>query len=135
VLAASLLLMALIGGIAGTTFGLIRAQKARAAEAKRAEGERQAKLDAVAEREKAVVAQKAEAEQRAQAIVERDEAIAAESKSQAINEFLTEDLLTQAEPAHNAAEDHVTLLEVLDRAAAKEPGLSISRKANTSVFA
>jgi serine/threonine protein kinase len=40
-------------------------------------------------------------------------------KATAINEFLTADLLTQAEPAHTDAEDHVTLLEVLDRAAAK----------------
>jgi tRNA A-37 threonylcarbamoyl transferase component Bud32 len=38
-------------------------------------------------------------------------------QAKAINEFLTQDLLTQAEPANNAAEDHVTLLEVLDRAA------------------
>ena len=37
----------------------------------------------------------------------------------AINKFLTQDLLTQAEPANNAAEDHVDLLTVLDRAAAK----------------
>ena len=35
--------------------------------------------------------------------------------SRAINDFLTRDLLTQAEPANNAVEDHVTLLEVLDR--------------------
>jgi serine/threonine protein kinase len=40
-------------------------------------------------------------------------------KARAANDFLTEDLLTRAEPAYNAAEDHVTLLEVLDRAAAK----------------
>ena len=40
-------------------------------------------------------------------------------KARAINAFLSEDLLTQAEPAYNAAEDHVTLLEVLDRAAEK----------------
>jgi serine/threonine protein kinase len=41
------------------------------------------------------------------------------AKSRAVNDFLTEDLLTQAEPASNAAEDHVTLLEALDRAAGK----------------
>src|SRR5262249_24633947 len=44
---------------------------------------------------------------------------AARRQAKAINDFLTEDLLTQAEPAHTAAEDHVTLLEVLDRAAGK----------------
>src|SRR5262249_4315898 len=52
VVAASLLLLALLLGIAGTTFGLIRAERARAEEAKRAEGERLAKLEAEAEREK-----------------------------------------------------------------------------------
>ena len=40
-------------------------------------------------------------------------------KARAVNDFLTEDLLTQAEPANTAAEDHVSLLEVLDRAAGK----------------
>jgi eukaryotic-like serine/threonine-protein kinase len=61
-----------------------------------------------------------------QARAERDRALTAEAqtraeadKFKAINEFLTTDLLTQAEPANNAVEDHVTLLEVLDRAAAK----------------
>src|SRR5205823_3255157 len=43
-------------------------------------------------------------------------------KARAVNDFLTQDLLTQAEPAQSASEDHVTLLEVLDRAAAKVGG-------------
>jgi len=98
VIAASLVFLALLAGIAGTTVGLFRAE---------------------AQRRKAVAAEKAEAEQRAQAVVERDKAIASGSKSKAINEFLTQDLLTQAEPENNAAEDHVTLVEVLDRAAGK----------------
>lgn len=38
-------------------------------------------------------------------------------KVQAINSFLRNDLLSQAEPKKNAVEDRVTLLEVLDRAA------------------
>jgi tetratricopeptide (TPR) repeat protein len=119
VVAACLVLLALVGGIAGTTFGLIRAQKARAAEAKRAEGERLARLEAVEERGKAVVERdKALAAER-QSGIERDKALAAEAKTRTINEFLTQDLLTQAEPANTAAEDHVTLLEVLDRAADK----------------
>jgi serine/threonine protein kinase/tetratricopeptide (TPR) repeat protein len=65
---------------------------------------------------------RAEAQTRSQ----RDRALNAEAqaraeaeKAKAINAFLTEDLLTQAEPANTAAEDHVTLLEVLDRAASK----------------
>jgi hypothetical protein len=74
VLAASLLLLALIGGVAGTTFGLIRAEAARAVAEKLAEGERLAKLAALAAKEKAVTAEKAEAEQRARAVAERDRA-------------------------------------------------------------
>ena len=71
-------------------------------------------------------AQKAEAKQRGIADDQRDKAIASEikaraeaAKTQTINDFLTNDLLTQAEPANNAVEDKVTLLEVLDRAAEK----------------
>jgi tetratricopeptide (TPR) repeat protein len=41
------------------------------------------------------------------------------ARSALMNRFLTEDLLGQAEPANNAVENHVTLLEVLDRAAEK----------------
>jgi len=58
--AASLVLLALLAGITGTTFGLIRAEQqqrlaeqARAEEQQRAEGERQAKLDAEAKRAEA----------------------------------------------------------------------------------
>jgi len=46
VLAASLLLMALAGGIVGTAIGLVRAERARQAEEERAEGERRAKESA-----------------------------------------------------------------------------------------
>jgi serine/threonine protein kinase/tetratricopeptide (TPR) repeat protein len=49
----------------------------------------------------------------------RERARAEADKATAVNDFLTQDLLTQAEPENSAAEDHVTLLEVLDRAAAK----------------
>jgi eukaryotic-like serine/threonine-protein kinase len=112
VVAASLLLLALLAGIAGTTFGLIRADRARDAEAKRAEGERMAKQEAGIERDKAIAA-----EQKTR--IERDKAITAEAKTKLINEFLTQDLLTQAEPANSAFEDKVTLVEVLDRAAEK----------------
>ena len=40
-------------------------------------------------------------------------------KSRSISDFLAGDLLRQAEPALNSAEDHVSLLTVLDRAAGK----------------
>ena len=98
VIAASLVFLTLVGGIVGTSLGMASARRA----------------------------QKAEAEQRANADDQRDKAIASETKAreeaaktQTINDFLTNDLLTQAEPANNAVEDKVTLLEVLDRAAEK----------------
>ena len=98
VIAASLVFLTLVGGIIGTSLGMASARRA----------------------------QKAEARQRGIADDQRDKAIASETtareeaaKTQTINDFLTNDLLTQAEPANNAAEDKVTLLEVLDRAAEK----------------
>jgi eukaryotic-like serine/threonine-protein kinase len=105
VIAASFVFLALLGGIVGTTYGLFRAQTAQKAEAKQ-------RAVAVAERDKAIEAQR-------QTALERDKALAAEAKTKTINDFLTNDLLTQAEPANNAVEDKVTLREVLDRAAEK----------------
>jgi eukaryotic-like serine/threonine-protein kinase len=46
VVAAAIVLLTLVGGIVGTTLGLVRAEQARQAEAERAEEERQAKEDA-----------------------------------------------------------------------------------------
>ncbi len=119
VIAASLVLLTLLAGIVGTSWGMWQTNRARVAERERADGERRAKIDAQRARD-------AEAEQRAAALDQRDKAVAAETKAReeaakthTINEFLTQDLLTQAEPANNAVEDKVTLLEVLDRAAAK----------------
>ena len=47
VLAASLVLLALVAGIVGTTLGMLDAQAAQAREARRAEGERAAKDEAI----------------------------------------------------------------------------------------
>jgi tetratricopeptide (TPR) repeat protein len=65
----------------------------------------------------AALAQSEESRRRAESAekLARSEA----DKAKAINDFLTEDLLIQAEPANTAAEDHVSLLDVLDRAAGK----------------
>jgi eukaryotic-like serine/threonine-protein kinase len=93
-LAASVLL-AVVGGMAGI-FGV----------------QAMANANLRVQRDKAIEAER-------QTAIERDRAVAAEAKSRAINEYLTQDLLTQAEPDNNAPEDHVTLLTVLDRAAAK----------------
>ena len=52
-LAAAIVLLTLLGGIIGTSYGLIRAQQARRAETARAEGERQARQEAEAQRQRA----------------------------------------------------------------------------------
>jgi eukaryotic-like serine/threonine-protein kinase len=102
---------------------LVLATAVRAWQAVRAtraeQGAKNEAVRAAAEAQRAIRAEE-------QARAERDRAVNAEAqaraeadKSKAVNDFLTRDLLTQAEPANNAAEDHVTLLEVLDRAARK----------------
>jgi eukaryotic-like serine/threonine-protein kinase len=73
---------------------------------------RQAERRAFREAHRALEAEKVTA-------AERDRALAAEARSRAINEFLTHDLLQQAEPSYSAADQNVTLLEVLNRASAK----------------
>ena len=60
VVAVSLIAMVLVGGIAGTTWGMIEAVQAQRAEAARAEGERLAKLEAEAQETRAVAAASAE---------------------------------------------------------------------------
>ena len=85
----------------------------QAIRATRAEGA--AKTD----RNKAVAARISEAEQRKRAEEAEKSARADYDRAKAMNAFLIDDLLTQAEPRNNAVEDHVTLLEVLNRAADK----------------
>ena len=71
-------------------------------------------------------AKKATEDALAQSEVSRTQAVTAEAtarleaaKAKAVNEFLTQDILTQAEPANNDVQDKVTLLEVVERAAGK----------------
>jgi tetratricopeptide (TPR) repeat protein len=107
VIAASLVLVALLAGIAGTTWGLIEAKKqeqfaraetaakerARAAEAEKAEGERSARLKAVAATGKAIAAEKSESRMRAQA--EQNAAIAGMQATLALNTI--QDLILQVQ--------------------------------------
>jgi eukaryotic-like serine/threonine-protein kinase len=87
--AAGLLLLALLLGMAGTTWGLLRAMRAE----KQANDERDL---ALAEKERA-------SEQAANTL--------------AINDFLTEDLLGQADPDRNGRDEKITVEELLRRAA------------------
>jgi tetratricopeptide (TPR) repeat protein len=74
------------------------------------------------DRDAAVAARRAEGEARRRAEGAEAAARVEADKAREINRFLTRDLLSQAEPVANAAEDRVTLLEVLDRAAEKVGG-------------
>lgn len=99
VIAASLVVFALLAGMAGTTWGMLRAESAHAAE--------------TTERQRATEAEKL-------ALSERDSA-------KAVNAFLLEDLLQQAsaegqtEPGRYANPD-IKLLTVLDRASKRVEG-------------
>jgi tetratricopeptide (TPR) repeat protein len=102
-------------GIVVSTWQAVRAtvagQEARAAEVQALEDRnraRQAEAEARAQQQKTAAAEAAT----------RQEA----DKAKTVNQFLVEDLLTQAEPGQNAPVDRVTLLEVLDRAADKVGG-------------
>jgi cytochrome c-type biogenesis protein CcmH/NrfG len=109
----------LIAGVAVSSWQAYRATRAEGRALAAAAAERKAKNAEAEERRQAETA--AAAEKAARHRAETAEAAARRdlAKFEAINEFLTKDLLTQAEPANNAVEDKVTLLEVLDRAAEK----------------
>jgi eukaryotic-like serine/threonine-protein kinase len=121
VVAASLLLLALLLGIAGTTIGFIQAEKARDAAAKRERGERLAKQEAQQERDKAREAEQAERKTRESESEQRKYA-------QAIAEFVRDDFLAltsvEGQYRFGGATDQglskdTTLRQLLDRAAGK----------------
>jgi serine/threonine protein kinase len=119
VIAASLFLLALVAGTIGTTWGYLRAERARQAEAERAEGERRAKQEAQQERDKAIRAERAARE------YEHQRRMYAE----AIADFVREDFLSLADvedqPRSGGGWDGAGLnkdtkvRQVLDRAASR----------------
>jgi eukaryotic-like serine/threonine-protein kinase len=137
VLAAALVLLVLVGGIIGTTWGLVLAEQARRAEAERAEGERQARereaeQRALAEtrREEAEIQRRRAEEQKGLAERNEKEARRQQQVAEAVRTFLQRDLLRQADAAEQAnavrqlgggfeATENPTIKELLDRAAAE----------------
>ncbi|MEO6809372.1 MAG: tetratricopeptide repeat protein, partial [Isosphaeraceae bacterium] len=143
VIAASLVLFALLAGIAGTTWGLVEAKRqqklavaAQVAESERAEGERSAKLVAeakTAEAERAKVRAEAGEKLASDRLieVEAQKKIAVEETqiAQAVRDFLQNKLLAQADTTAQAdtllkagesssgAKWNPTIRELLDRAA------------------
>jgi tetratricopeptide (TPR) repeat protein len=93
----------LVAATASSTLLAIRARRAEAA----------ARL----ERDAAIAARRSESEARRRAEAAEEASRIETDKAREINHFLTKDLLSRAEPASSAAEDHVTLLDILDRAA------------------
>jgi serine/threonine protein kinase/tetratricopeptide (TPR) repeat protein len=130
VLAGAMVLLALLGGFVGTSWGLVRAEQARQDEAERAEGERLAK-QAAQQAEQLADRRRAEAESARQ-----DEAVAhgrAEQEkriAQATRDLLLLDLLRMTDPWHRAdtlrlrggppvAVENPTIKTLLDRAGAE----------------
>jgi serine/threonine protein kinase len=83
VIAASLVLLALVAGTIGTTWGFLRSERARMAEAERAQGERRAKFEALQERDRAIRAERAALEHEQQR----------RKYAEAIADFVREDFL------------------------------------------
>src|SRR5262249_41128320 len=79
----------------------------------------EAEAQALEDRNRARQAEEEAKEQQTMTAVAEAAARNEADKAKAINQFLVEDLLTQAEPGQNAPTDRVTLLEVMDRAALK----------------
>jgi serine/threonine protein kinase/lipopolysaccharide biosynthesis regulator YciM len=122
VLAVSIILLALIAGIVGTTFGLVQAVAAgqTEAEARRREGER-ADAEEVLKKEalkQAKLAEEARAnEERERRRAQQDQAISA-----AVRDFLQNDILRAADSRYQADRNFIpnpslTVREALDRAA------------------
>jgi hypothetical protein len=109
----------LVAGVAVSSWQAYRATRAEGRALSAAAAERRARNAEAEERHKAEAAAAAEKAARQRAETAEGDARRDLAKFEAMNEFLTKDLLTQAEPANNAVEDKVTLLEVLDRAAEK----------------
>lgn len=136
VVAASLVLFALLVGIAGTTFGLIRAEQQRSIAERAAEAERLAKLDAEEKRteaekqqRRAQAGEKLAGERLVQVEAEKKRAEDERSIAVAVKDFLQGKLLGQADVTAQAntlltagglaaeAKKDPTIRELLNRAA------------------
>jgi tetratricopeptide (TPR) repeat protein len=115
----------LVIGIVGTTWGLVRAEKARQAETERAQGEQ--------------LARQHEAEQRQLAEANARQAVAEKQIAEAVRQFLQRDLLRQADATAQAnavrqlggdfeTKKNPTIEELLDRAAAELTPAKIEAK-------
>jgi tetratricopeptide (TPR) repeat protein/tRNA A-37 threonylcarbamoyl transferase component Bud32 len=102
----------LVVGVVVSTWQAVRATVAE-------RSSRAAEAQAREDRDRAVRAEAEAREQQKKTAAAEASTRREADKTQTINQFLVEDLLTQAEPGQNAPVDRVPLLEVVDRAAAK----------------
>jgi serine/threonine protein kinase/Flp pilus assembly protein TadD len=121
VLAAAVLLLALVGGVVGTSWGLVEARRQRdAAEAAHSQEAAQ-RREAVAQKERAEGAEARATRERDKAVAEKRRADQEASVAKAVNEFLQKDLLGQADIGNQAGggerNRNITVRELLDRAA------------------
>jgi tetratricopeptide (TPR) repeat protein len=132
VVAAAAVLAALVAGLAGTTWGLVRAEAARSAEADARRGQTERAEAEARQRERA------EANER-RANDERDRAEDEKRVAEAVRRFLQTDLLRQADAFAQAntlhlagggfeARENPTVRELLDRAAAEVTADKIEAK-------
>ncbi|MCI0458203.1 MAG: serine/threonine-protein kinase, partial [Gemmataceae bacterium] len=120
VVAAALVLVALLGGIVGTTW-----QAVRAFEAQRAA--QNAETEAKEERDRARLAETQAKQERDKAVSEKQRADEQTVITQAVNDFVRRDLLARVSADKQAQPDvspdpNITVRTVLDRAAAKIAG-------------
>jgi DNA-binding SARP family transcriptional activator len=143
-LAVALVLLALVGGMVGTSWGLVRAEQARQAEAEQraqaedkerearaaAEEEGQAKVREAEQRQRAEELKKLAEDRKRQAEAHEQQALEEKRVAEAVRTFLQQDLLRQADATEQAnalrqagggfeAKENPTIKELLDRAAAE----------------
>ncbi len=139
VLAVATVLLVLVGGIVGTTWGLLRADQAWQAEAGQRHLAETREAEAVAAADQERQARTREAQQRQRAEANEKKAVAEKQIAEAVRTFLLHDLLSQANPTVQAndvrqlgggfeAVENPTIKELLDRAAAELTPAKIEAK-------
>jgi tetratricopeptide (TPR) repeat protein len=119
VLAAAAMVSLLVAGSVISAWLAVRATVAERGAQQERDRALAAQDDATTQRDRAVTAERDAKQQRDDALAQQQRADEQAAVALAINQFLVVDLLTQAEPEHNAPVDRVPLLVVLDRAADK----------------
>ena len=116
VLAGSLVLITLLAGIAGTTFGLIQANKSAAAERLAKQDAERRRADAEWQKGRAEAGEKLARDRLAQVATERDAKELARADAEATSKFLT-DAFQSPDPALDGRS--IKVVELLDKAAKK----------------